>query len=172
MKNERAEETDSSGIVRRKISLSAYHDHLLNEITEQRYASRSEAVRAATQHHYRYVTKGGTTEIEQLLTAINEMAAQIDEIQSDIDDIETGPVHIVEETIRELGTDGQSEGEDGVEGDIVEALSDESPLNVEEIAGETERDALQVMRAISSLQDENIIRTVSEDPTTYKLQEP
>lgn len=162
--------TDSSkrDIVRKKFSLTIYHDELLEKIVEQRYASRSEAVRAAIQHHTQYLNEDEETGIESIQTDLEQITELLNTIQERLEGKSSGVV-VSEQTPDLAGNEVKSEMNPGVQEVIAKALSEKSPLSVDEIAERTGEDIISVIPSINSLQDDGIIRPVSEDAERYEL---
>ncbi|CCQ35821.1 uncharacterized protein Nmlp_1622 [Natronomonas moolapensis 8.8.11] len=155
--------------VPKKFSLTDYHDELLEKVVEQRYASRSEAVRAAIQHHARYIDKNGETEIESLDADLKRIADNIQALHEKLDEKNSGVVHIPEQVTGVAEPEEQPVTRTDTEEAIVQELNEESPLTVDELAEKTDEAMPSVIVEVDSLQQEGIIRSADEDSSAYKL---
>jgi len=161
-------DTNQSKILRKKICITEYHDNLLNEIVEKRHASRSEAVRAAIQHHAQYLSDSEDTDIDSLQRNIKQIAKEIDTIHKKIEDQKSGVVHIAEQPSGSAETRA-SDSKPEIENKIVSELVKSGPLSVSEISEKIGRDIISVIPATNSLKQERIISPVSENTDKYKI---
>jgi Arc/MetJ-type ribon-helix-helix transcriptional regulator len=160
-------ETGQTEIVRRKFSLTAYHNDLLNDIVEQRYASRSEALRAAIQHHVQILSEHEDTDIESLKTEIEQIADQIEIIHEKLDERGTGVVRVTEQEVDK--SERQSDTDSDIRETIVTELLEQGSLSVDELTECTDEDVISVITASGSLEEEGIIRTVGKETEKYEL---
>ena len=155
-------------IVRKKFSLTTYHDKLLDEIVEQRYASRSEAIRATIQHHAQYLSDGGETDIEAVKNEIDQLRDEIKAVGEEID--ERDPVvHIAGQVSDEVNSNQQSNEGSEVEKLIADELNEAGSLPVDEVIRKTGQNAISVIPAIDSMKEREIIRPVESSDDEYEL---
>jgi len=159
-------DTDQSDIIRKKICLTEYHNDLLNEIVEKRHVSRSEAVRASIQHRAQYLSDD--TDIESLRTELKQIAKTIDTIREKIDEKNSGVDHVPEQS-SSSAENSASETKAETENKIVRELTKSDPLSVDEIAERIEDDIISVIPATKSLQQKEIISSVSENDNKFKI---
>lgn len=162
-------DTSQRDIIRKKFSLTIYHDELLDDIVEQRYASRSEAVRAAIQHHAQYLSEGGETDIDTLQTQLEQIAKEISTVEERIEESNSGAIHVAEQVSSSAENRAQSKIEPETELRIVRELTNSRPLSVDEIAESIEENIISVIPATKSLQEEGIIRPISDSTDKYEL---
>lgn len=160
--------SEQSEILRRKFSLTGHHDDLLDEIVEQRYASRSEALRAAIQHHARYISDGGETDIESLGAQIEEIGDEIELLQEKLDD-RNSVVHIGGEVANSVEAESQTQTDSEVEDLIAAELSEEGALSINEITDQIDKNVTRVIPAKDSLVEKEIVRTSEADENKYEL---
>jgi predicted transcriptional regulator len=161
-------QTTDPDIIRTKICLTDHHNDLLDHIAEKQYASRSEAARAAIQHHSRYLSESDNTDIESLQKEIKQLTKEIDQIHKQIEEQNSDVVHIAEKSFG--NTENVSSGIDSeTENKIVKELTKSHPLSVNEIVERIGEDVVSVIPKIKSLQQEGIISPVSENTDKYKI---
>jgi hypothetical protein len=161
-------ESSQRDIVRKKFSLTKYHDGLLDEIVEQRYASRSEAIRATIQHHAQYLSDGGGTDIEVVKNRIDHLEDEIRAVGEKIDERDQ-VVQVAGQVSDEAGTNQQSNADPEVEKLIAEELNKAGSLPVDKIIKKTGQDVISVIPAIESMKKREIIRSVENGDGEYKL---
>ncbi|GAB7092549.1 hypothetical protein JCM18237_28200 [Halorubrum luteum] len=159
-------DSNSQNVVRKKFSLTEYHNRLLEELVELRYASRSEGVRAAIQHHYRYVSDGGETKIESVSDDVDQVLREVKYIDEKLDERDS-VVHIASQVSEEVEMNQESGSNSKIKKRITEELSKSDSLGVDEIVKKTEQDWLSVIPAIDSMKEEGTIRPVADD--AYEL---
>lgn len=159
--------TGQTEIVRRKFTLTEHHNDLLNDIVEQRYASRSEALRAAIQHHAQFLSEHEDTDIESLKTEIEQIADQIETMHEKLDERGTSVVRLVEQ--EEDESERQSHTDSDIRETIVKELLENGPLSVDELTECTDEDEISAITASGSLEEEGIIRTVGKETEKYEL---
>lgn len=162
-------DTGQRDIVRKKICLTVYHDELLREIVEQRYASRSEAVRAAIQHHAQYLSEGGETNIEAIHTDIEQIAKEIETVREKIEEKNHNVIHVSEQNLDNVENRSQSRTNSRTEMDIVRELSISEKLSINEIEEKIEDNLVLVIPAIKSLENKGVICPVSDNVEKYEL---
>ncbi|MDB2269512.1 hypothetical protein PM032_00565 [Halorubrum ezzemoulense] len=161
-------------IVRKRFSLTVYHNELLEEIVDQRYASRSEAVRAAIQHHSQYISEGGETDIEAIKANIDRLVDEIGAIDEKLDE-RNSVVQIADHTPDDSGVSDdsnvteQSKSESVSKELVVKELSEAGPLEVSELVKRTDLDYLSVIPAVESLQEDGVIQLVNHDGDEYEI---
>lgn len=165
---EQSQTTDPDDIIRTKICLTDHHNDLLDHIAETQYASRSEAARAAIQHHSQYLSESESTDIESLQKEIKQLTKEIDEIHNKIEEQNSDVVHIAEQSSG--NTENVSSGIDSeTENEIVKELTKSHPLSVDDIAERIGEDIVSVVPKMKSLQQEGIISPVSDNTDKYKI---
>ena len=155
-------------IVRKKFSLTTYHDELLDKIVEQRYASRSEAIRATIQHHAQYLSDGGETDMESVKNDIDEIIDEIRAVGEKIDERDS-VVRIAGQVSGEVDSSQQSKEGSEVEKLIAGELNEAGSLSVEEVITRTGQDTIAVIPAINSMKEDKIIRPVENGDDEYEL---
>jgi Arc/MetJ-type ribon-helix-helix transcriptional regulator len=162
-------EASSRDIVRKRFSLTEYHDELLDAIVEQRYASRSEALRVAIQHHERYITDGGETDIESIQADLERIQDELETIQEKLDEGNPGVVRVAEQNPELEEPTGNSQTNTTTKEKIVKELLNQGPLSTDELAEGIDQDVMSVITAKQSLEEEGIVCPVSEDAEKYEL---
>ncbi|MEZ3162322.1 hypothetical protein ABNG03_10180 [Halorubrum sp. RMP-47] len=155
--------------IAKKFTLTAHHDELLDKIVEQRYASRSEAVRAAVQQHAQYLSEGGETDIELLQAELEKVAKEIDTVRQKVEEQNSNTIHVAGQVSDRVEVEEHSRRESEIENKIVKELTEEGPLSASEIAEGIGRDAISVVPVAKSLHEEGIISQVSDSDDKYKL---
>lgn len=161
-------DADQSDIMRTKICLTEYHNHLLNEIVEKQYASRSEAVRAAIQHHSRCLSESESTDIESLQEEVKNLTKEIDTVREKIEEQNPGVVHLAEQSSGNPES-VTSEINSETENKIVKELTKSHPLSVDDLVERVGEDVVSVIPRIKSLRQEGIISPVSENTDKYEI---
>lgn len=156
-------------IMAKKFTLTGYHDDLLEKIVEQRYASRSEAVRASIQHHSQTIADDAETDIESLQLELEKISDQVEDILEKLDEKDSGVIRVTEQTPINASNNKQSTRAPAVKQNITEKLNNQGPLSMEEIADEIGEDILSVIKATDSLEEEGIIHTVGSNSEQYDL---
>ncbi len=160
---------DQSNSIPLKICLTAHSKSLLEEIVDERYASRSEAIRAAIEHHHRYLSDGGETDLDVLREAIDEVADRIDNTQSELEELNSGVVYPAHGMPSQATDDQESDSTPSVRQPITEELVQDSPLGVEELADRTQQSKTAIRQSITQLKDDSLVERVETDPATYEL---
>jgi len=161
-------DTGQGDIIRKKICLTEYHNDLLDEIVEKRYASRSEAVRASIQHHAQYLSDNEDTDIDSLQIEIKQIAKEIGTIHEKIENQKSSMVHITEQSsgsAENTASDSKSE----TENEIISELIESGPLSIGEISERIGKDIISVVPATDSLKQEGIISSDSDNTDKYKI---
>jgi Arc/MetJ-type ribon-helix-helix transcriptional regulator len=156
-------------IVRKKFSITEYHNNLLNKIVKQRYASRSEALRVAIQHQAQYLNEGGETNIESLQSEIKQILEEVETIQENLDERSQNVVRVADQNPGRPEAKEQSQASTGIKEKIVKELLEQGPLSIEALAEGIDEDLMRVITAKESLEDEGILCPVDEDTNKYKL---
>ncbi|MFQ3477106.1 hypothetical protein HKK80_12750 [Halonotius sp. F2-221B] len=166
--SEQGQTTDTGDIIRTKICLTDHHNDLLDQIVEKRYASRSEAVRAAIQHHSQYLSENENTDIESLQTEIKHLTQEIETVHEKIEEQNSDVVHIAEQS-SDNADSLASETNSETENKIVKELTKSHPLSVDDIVERIGGDVVSVVPKIRSLQQEGIISPVSDNTDKYEI---
>jgi Arc/MetJ-type ribon-helix-helix transcriptional regulator len=161
--------TKNSQIVRKKFCLTDYHEELLEKVVEQRYANRSEAVRVAIEHHTKKIGEGEETKIDSLQADLEGIADEIQALHEKLDEQNSSVVHVSEQVTGVAEGEEQSEASTNIKELIVQELSEESPLSIDELADRTEKDTLSILSNVNSLQDEGLIRSTDGNTDGYKI---
>lgn len=155
-------------IVRKRFSLTVYHNELLEEIVDQRYASRSEAVRAAIQHHSQYISEGGETDIEAIKADIDRLVDDIGAIDEKLDE-RNSVIQIADQTSGDSGITEQPKSESVSKELVVKELSEAGPLEVSEIVERTDLEYPSAILAVESLQEDGVIQLVDDGGDEYGI---
>lgn len=151
-------------IIKKKFSLTKYHDDLLEELSDQRHASRSAALRAAIERQHRY-----DNEIEQIHQKFRKVTDKLTTIQEQLDNRESvGPV-IKEVPQEPAKQENESESNNELESSIAELLINDGPLNKEEVADRMDSRRVEVIVAIENLKDDGMIEQTDEDTDAYEF---
>lgn len=153
-------------IIRKRFCLTKHHNDLLDEIADKRYASRSEALRAAIQHLSQYLSESENADIESLRDDIKQISEEIDTIQEKID--ESNSRVVVADQSSAYKNKGESETKSETENEIVKELVKSGSLSADEIAERIGKDIIAVISATQSLQQDGIIN--SADTNTDKFE--
>lgn len=162
-------DTSQREVVRKKICLTIYHNELLDEIVDQRYASRSEAVRAAIQHHAQYLSEGGETDMEAIHTDIEQIAKEIETVRKKTEEKNHNVIHISEQNLDSVENRPQSGTNSETETNIVREISISEQLSINEVEERIEDDLVSVIPAIKSLENKGVICPVSDNVEKYEL---
>lgn len=162
---------DETNVVRPSVTLTPHHNEILDELADERFNSRSEALRAAIQHHHNYISDGGETDIEVLRSKIEDQGEVLEDIQTKIDELNSGGVSVVQGTPQQQTSDeNQAESGDSAKLEIYRKLGEEGPLTPEQIAELTGIGEMSIKGCISELKAESNVCKTSEDPAEFDLQ--
>ncbi|NHX37282.1 MULTISPECIES: helix-turn-helix domain-containing protein [Halolamina] len=173
----------STEMVRPNFTITPRHDNLLDRLAEDRYASRSEALRAAIEHLNKSVSEDGDTVTEQLLSRIEQLTSQVQSLEDRLDDISsmnpgnsqlggasTGSANpAVQNSVKARDTDVS----DAVRNTVYSALLDKGELPVQELAEVCDESVTDVHQAIQSLVDEGLVTSIdTDDQHRYDINTP
>jgi Arc/MetJ-type ribon-helix-helix transcriptional regulator len=140
---------------------------MLDRLSDVRYASRSEAVRAAIEELHTSVMDDGRSDIEHLAKRIGDLEASVSELCEQIQQSQesassedsvaqssrsTGGPASVQQAPTVNTTD--SRGSADAQNEIYALLSDNGAMNVKEIAEELDEDQLRIRENIQQLVNE------------------
>lgn len=160
---------DEQEVVRKKFSITKYHNDLLNKMVKQRYASRSEALRAAIQHQAQYLNEGGETEIESLQSEVKQILDEVETIQEILDERNKNVLRVAEQNPGRQETKEQSQARTEIQEKIIKELLNQEPLSIDDIAERINEDIMAVITAKRSLEEDGILCPVTEDADKYEL---
>jgi predicted transcriptional regulator len=178
---------DGSDFVRPGLTLGKRQDALLDELRATRYASRSEAARAAIESLAKDVLSDGKTGIEriskqlkQLEVQMNELADRIDEIQKQlrVDNTTGSPPQQGHDSGSNSGgpTVGftETQGSAELQHAVYAILSEHGEMSIPEIAERVDGDPFDVHDNIEQLVENHgfVMCTEQSDAPRYKIKKP
>ena len=178
------DDAEKSVIVRPSLSFRKRHNNLLDELHAARYASRSEAARAAIESHAKSVLDDGETGVELISKQIKQLEVQVNELTDQIDEIQQqSSVNNTTDSSSQLGNDTDSnknnpavestetQGSEELQDAIYALLSEYGEMSVQEIAEQVNEDSFTVRTNIEQLVENYGFVTCAKqaDALRYKI---
>lgn len=178
--------SNSTKMIRPNCTIKKRHDELLDELEEARYASRSEALRAAIESHAQSVSNSGETGVEQLIKRVEELGRKIDEIDERIDELQDVPplkndqrrseLSVLEQDTDYVGavdTSSIIQSNTDLENEVYTQLSERGAMSVLDIAEHVDGNEIDVRGALGRLDQRGFITCTRHGGTVqYQVREP
>ncbi|WP_336328333.1 helix-turn-helix domain-containing protein [Halovenus sp. HT40] len=159
------------------------HDEQLDQLAEERYASRSEALRAAIEELSVSISGEGRNIYDEILALLEKMDDRIKTLEEDLKDVKSESAHPqLSPAMAQLPVgDGQFEAQDAepassqtpsdtaLQNEVYDTLSKEGQMTVSEITERIESEPLPVRGALDSLIDRGFITEKDGEPLQYSI---
>lgn len=153
-------------------TITVRQDRLLDQLSEKRYASRSEALRTAIEDLHRSLENDGEEPIQQLRTDVKKALDSLDEIAQQIEDLHPGAANSPSQPNagrrppQSTSEDQQTGNDDQVDEQVYVAVSKLELAPESAIADECEFSQLRVHESLLRLVDRGLVSSLDDDQTT------
>lgn len=172
--DEPGDDSNGSSYTKPNCTIRDRHIALLEEMVEQRYMSRSEALRAAIEDHYRTLEGDSEITIEYVAEQVNTLQTKLNELNETIEETQQQPIQMIApskvdadmgQALGEQSPIGAGDDQSSVstQDEVYDSILELGPASVEEIAEYCELSPLEVRDAIEDLVDSGFVTPVEDE---------
>jgi len=169
---------ESAEMVKPNCTITERQNKLLDKLANKnRYASRSEALRAAIEQHYESLSEEGEDHFERILSQFEQISSKLEKIEEKIVDDHNSWPSSNPSRQKPLNSDGNSAGVDTavtleqgqepvsaeIEENIYSALSVKTSKEISSVAAEAGESELVARKALESLVDRGWVAIANQE---------
>lgn len=172
----------SQEMVKPNCTITGRHDAVLSRLAERRYASRSEALRAAIDYLENSISTEGESTTERLISEIVQLQSQVESLEEHLDDIqESQPGSQLTVARENLDTPSEvadavnsasSNSIEDVRNKLYSTLSNCGPMTVSELSTESNLEEVSVHQGVESLVADGMITSTDEENPRFRINLP